>query len=266
MSSPTPSNDTGTNAGTPHRRPPHRPASAAEVRNISKSHSDESLKQRNDSVQPPKVAAAQNTRPDVVVPQLIVSHQLDYYQDQPLSGQAQRQETSSRDDSDRTTLRPDHGQQRPEHSSQSERDTSGTSEAKTTVSRVPNGENSPPLTGKDSAYSSVSGASFASPIVVQPRSASSQSSYPRAQFGLFPSSAPSTPMHSMSGRYGAMSPALTSPKPPDQSAPQPVHQRSQSSLDSHTPTSRRLLRKSSLSSLKKLFSKKKHASVETITE
>ena len=216
------------------------------------------MKKRNDSVQPPGPVSAQNTRPDVVVPQLIVSHQLDYYQDRPVAGQDQRPETISRDDSDRPTIRPNHGQ-RSEHPSQSERDTNGTPEPKRP-------ENSPPLTGKDSAYSSMSGASFASPTAVQSRSASSQSSYPRAQFGLFPSSTPSTPMHSMSGRHGAVSPALVSPRPPDQSAHQPVHQRSQSSLDSHTPTSRRLLRKSSLSSLKKLFSKKKHGSVETITE
>ena len=235
------------------------------MRRVANSYSDESLKKRNDSVQPPGAASVQNSRPDVVVPQLIVSHQLDYYQDQPVARQDQRQETTSRDDSDRPTIRPNHGQ-RSEPPSQSERDTNGTPEPKRIAPRMPKGENSPPLTGKDSAYSSVSGASFASPSVVQSRSASSQSSYPRAQFGLFPSSTPSTPMHSMSGRHGAMSPALVSPRPPDQSASQPVHQRSQSSLDNHTPTSRRLLRKSSLSSLKKLFSKKKHGSVETITE
>jgi hypothetical protein len=266
MSSPTPSNDTGPTAGTPQRRPPPRSASAADIRRVVDAHSDESLKHRNGSVQPPRAASAQNSRPDVVIPRLLISHQLDYDQDQPLSGQDQRQQTTSRSDSDRTTLRPHHGQQRPEHPLQCVRDTTGTPEPKRIAPRVPKEENSPPLTGKDSAYSSVSGASFASPTVVHPRSASSQSSYPRAQFGLFPSSAPSTPMHSMSARHGAMSPALVSSRSQDQSAPQPVHQRSQSSLDSHVPTSRRLLRKSSLSSLKKLFSKKKYGSVETIVE
>lgn len=126
---------------------------------------------------------------------------------------------------------------------------------------------SPPLTGKDSAYSSVSGNSFASPAAALPRSASAQSAHPRAQFGLFPSSNPSTPKHSMSGRHGALSPPLTSPsqRPPDQHAPQAVP-RSQSSFDNYSSSSRRLLRKSSLSSLKRLFSKKKHGSVDTIAE
>jgi hypothetical protein len=124
---------------------------------------------------------------------------------------------------------------------------------------------SPPLTGKDSAYSSVSGGSFASPAAALPRSASAQSAYPRAQFGLFPSSNPGTPKHSVSGRHGALSPALPSPRPPGQQVPQTV-QRSQSSFDNYSSSSRRLLKKSSLSSLKRLFSKKKHGGVDTIAE
>lgn len=125
-------------------------------------------------------------------------------------------------------------------------------------------EHSPPLTGKDSAYSSVSGGSFASPAAVHPRSASSQGSYSRPQFGLFPSSVPSTPQRSISGRYGALSPGFPSPKAPDQPAYQPI-QRSQSAMDSHA-SSRKLLKKSSLSSLKRLFTKKKHGAVESIAE
>jgi hypothetical protein len=127
---------------------------------------------------------------------------------------------------------------------------------------------SPPLTGKDSAYSSVSGTSYASPTSVHPRSASAQSSlHPRAQFGLFPSSVPSTPKHStMSGRYGAVSPALTARRAPEP-APPFAPLRASTSLDNHLPSSRnRLLKKSSLSSLKRLFSKKKHSSVDTIVE
>ena len=123
---------------------------------------------------------------------------------------------------------------------------------------------SPLLTGKDSAYSSISGASFASPTTVHPRSASSQSSYPRPQFGLFPSSTPGTPKQStMSGRFGAMSPTLSSPVVPDVTY---LPQRAQTSLDNHNPPPRRLLKKSSLSSLKRLFSKRKYGNVETIVE
>jgi hypothetical protein len=70
------------------------------------------------------------------------------------------------------------------------------------ATKMDNGDLSPPLTGKDSAYSSVSGASVASPAGGSARS-------PQAQFGLFPSSTRSTPKGSISGRYGAMSPALS---------------------------------------------------------
>jgi hypothetical protein len=136
---------------------------------------------------------------------------------------------------------------------------------------------SPLLTGKDSAYSSISGASFASPTAAHPRSQSSQSAYPRAQFGLFPSSSPSTPKQStmsMSGRFGAMSPASSrfgamSPAPNSPMVPDTTYlpQRAQTSLSNNMPPPRRsLMKKSSLSSLKRLFSKRKHGAVDTIAE
>jgi hypothetical protein len=127
-------------------------------------------------------------------------------------------------------------------------------------------EHSPPLTGKDSAYSSVSGGSLTSPTAAHPRSASAQSSYaPRAHFGLFPSSSPSTPKQSISGRHGAMSPAFSSSQ--SQQAAYLPAPRAQTSLDNYnTPSSRRLLKKSSLSSLKRLFSKKRHGGIEAIVE
>ncbi|KAF2869072.1 hypothetical protein BDV95DRAFT_499064 [Massariosphaeria phaeospora] len=160
------------------------------------------------------------------------------------------------DDSDRTVRGDSH---RPDHPAN--RDTIG---PKRLFLRVGKGDHSPPLTGKDSAYSSVSGGSFASPTILHPRSASSLSSHPRAQFGLFPSSMPSTPKP-MAGRHGAMSPALTLPTPSEQ-APQ-SRPRAQTSLDyNHNPPSRSLLKKSSLSSLKRLFSKKRQGSVDTIAE
>ncbi|KAF2641213.1 hypothetical protein P280DRAFT_398664 [Massarina eburnea CBS 473.64] len=125
-------------------------------------------------------------------------------------------------------------------------------------------EYSPPLTGKDSAYSSVSGGSVVSPTSAHPRSASAQSSYPRAQFGLFPISTPSTPKQSVPGRYGATSPEPNSSLRPDD--PLYVPPRAYTSPESHNPPPRRLLRKSSLSSLKRLFTKKKSSGVETIVE
>ncbi|OCL14851.1 hypothetical protein AOQ84DRAFT_370906 [Glonium stellatum] len=109
-----------------------------------------------------------------------------------------------------------------------------------------NGEGSPPLTAQDSAYSSVSAGSFASPAVSQPPLLS-----PRVTLGLFPSSMPQTPKFSPSGRNGSAIdlPTYTSSSLPDQ--------RSRSQLGSRGSASNRLLKKPSLSSLKKFFTRKK---------
>ena len=123
-------------------------------------------------------------------------------------------------------------------------------------------EQSPPLSGNDSAYSS--GGSFASPTITHPRSASSLSGYVRPQLGLFPSSAPSTPKNSLNGRLGALSPAPLSAHPSER--PYSPLERSQSAFDHHNSSSRRLLKKSSLSSLKKFFGKKKQGTVDAIPE
>ncbi|KAF2704187.1 hypothetical protein K504DRAFT_390870 [Pleomassaria siparia CBS 279.74] len=268
MPSPSPTNEAVPDAGTPPRHASNsnrRPPSIGEMRAVK---SEESLKQQQQQQQQQQrkeraraqspLSTSVQTRSDVLVPQLVVSPQMEYYQHAPRDD---LDHTTSlgpghapRDDLDHTSLRPGHAPQG---------DTNETRGHSTTNSRGTKEDHSPPLTGKDSAYSSVSSGSFASPTSVQPRSASAQSAHPRAQFGLFPSSAPSTPMHSTSGRYGAMSPALVSPRPQDY----PVYQRSQSALDIHTPpSSRRLLKKSSLSSLKRLFSKRKPGSVDTIKE
>jgi hypothetical protein len=124
-------------------------------------------------------------------------------------------------------------------------------------------EGSPLLTGNDSAYSS--GGSFPSPTVLHPRSASSQSSYGRAQFGLFPSSVPGTPKPSLNGRHGALSPLSFAHSPHSSDQPNRPIPRSQSALDTHASSSRRLLKKSSFSSLKKLFGKKKQ-NIDAIPE
>ncbi|KAF2751642.1 hypothetical protein M011DRAFT_394330 [Sporormia fimetaria CBS 119925] len=136
--------------------------------------------------------------------------------------------------------------------------------------KSPKDDLSPPLTGKDSAYSSVSGVSSApsagapASSAALPRAPSAQASHPRAQFGLFPSS-PGTPKNSVSGRHGALSPVPPSVRLAEQPAPQSLP-RSQSAFDNYTSSSKRLLKKSSLSSLKRLFSKKKHSSADTIAE
>jgi len=263
MPSPPTGSDGGADAGTPPSRLSTKPAHGNQTRNSENSDSDESLK-RHDTAES-ATTIPQTSSTDAAASHRNVDPLRPHGQDHP-SGQNGHEEVPPRGDTDRTTPRPIYGQQT-EHTSQSDSDTNVTIVPDRIAAKEGKGEHSPPLTGKDSAYSSMSGGSFASPTGVQPRSASSQSSYPRAQFGLFPSSGPSTPKHSISGRHGAMSPALTSPRPIEERAYTPV-QRSQTSLDNHpTSASRgRLLKKSSLSSLKRLFSKKKHGSVDTIAE
>jgi hypothetical protein len=127
-------------------------------------------------------------------------------------------------------------------------------------SKMETGEHSPPLTGKDSAYSSVSGVSVASP------GGSATTRSPKAQFGLFPSSAQSTPKGSMSGRYGAMSPALSSmePRSAQSSAPPSRPETAVSSFSDMS--SKRLSKRSSFTSLKRLFTKKRSDGINSIPE
>ncbi|XPS91500.1 hypothetical protein M3J09_000918 [Ascochyta lentis] len=90
-----------------------------------------------------------------------------------------------------------------------------------------------------------------------PRSASSN-----AQFGLFPSSAQHTPKQSLSGRLGNMSPAssnLRSVKSADQPDRPPT------STSHYSDTSKRLLKRGSLQSLRQFFTKKKN-DIHTIAE
>lgn len=119
---------------------------------------------------------------------------------------------------------------------------------------------SPPKTAKDSAYSSLSGASIMSPStsIATPRSASSN-----AHFGLFPSSAQHTPKQSLSGRMGSMTPtssnlrSVKSAEPPD---------RPPTSTSNYSETtSKRLLKRGSLQSLRRFFTKKKN-DIHTIAE
>ncbi|KAF2008218.1 hypothetical protein P154DRAFT_516921 [Amniculicola lignicola CBS 123094] len=241
---------------------------AAQIRPVAKSDSDDSLQERADNAELSKTNSASTI--DVNPPRR--NHLMQPEHDRSASRSASRHreqdQLHSRDASADTTPRPDRRPSDPHHNS----DVNDTPASKRIVVRGGKGDHSPPLTGKDSAYSSVSGGSFASPIVQHPRSASAQSSHPRAQFGLFPSSAPSTPHQSLSGRYGAMSPALSPALSPPMSSEQSSFrsvQRSQTSLDNYnssSSSSRRLLRRTSLSSLRRLFSKKKQSTVDTIAE
>lgn len=119
---------------------------------------------------------------------------------------------------------------------------------------------SPPITAKDSAYSSLSGASIMSPAsTAPPRSASSN-----AQFGLFPSSAQHTPKQSISGRLGIMTPTSTSNLRSVKSAEPP--ERPPTSLSTYSEsTNKRLLKRSSLQSIRRFFTKKKN-DIDTIAE
>ncbi|KAF2827537.1 hypothetical protein CC86DRAFT_212514 [Ophiobolus disseminans] len=125
--------------------------------------------------------------------------------------------------------------------------------SKRVSTKMERGELSPPLTGKDSAYSSVSGAS---PTALPSRSTSVMSSHPQAQFGLFPSSARSTPKGSISGRFGAMSPALSQPPRSARSSAPPSRPETAVSNFSDA-SSKRLSKRSSFTSLKRFFTKKR---------
>ncbi|KAH8724650.1 hypothetical protein GQ44DRAFT_617897 [Phaeosphaeriaceae sp. PMI808] len=126
------------------------------------------------------------------------------------------------------------------------------------LSKLEQGEQSPPLTGKDSAYSSLSGVSVASPSTATTRS-------PTAQFGLFPNSARSTPKGSISGRYGAMSPAFSPPPGSAQSSAPPSRPDTANSGFSQA-SGKRLSKRSSFTSLKRLFTKKRSGDINPIPE
>ncbi|KAJ4365873.1 hypothetical protein N0V83_008495 [Neocucurbitaria cava] len=143
-----------------------------------------------------------------------------------------------------------------------------TEETLSTPQRLSVKPDSPPLTGKDSAYSSVSGASGMSPTVASPRSASSMSSRQTAQFGLFPTRN-LTPKGSISGRLGAMSPAFSQTSRSTKPAETPTASRPNTSFSNYSDASstKRLSKRSSFSSLKRLFTKKKSSGeIDTIAE
>ncbi|KAF1920398.1 hypothetical protein BDU57DRAFT_13523 [Ampelomyces quisqualis] len=124
--------------------------------------------------------------------------------------------------------------------------------------RDENGEVSPPLTGKDSAYCSVSDASVASHTSTKTRLST-------AQFGLFPSSTRSTPKESISGRYGAMSPALSQdPRSAQSWAPSSRPGTAASSFSD--TSSKRLSKRNSFTSLKRFFTKKRSGDINSIPE
>lgn len=138
-----------------------------------------------------------------------------------------------------------------------------TSEEKIVVPdrRDTKGPFSPPLTGKDSAYSSVSGASAMSPAGASPRSGSVASS---PHFALFPSRTLTTPKGSISSRLGTMSPATDMSQSPRQ---HDLPARAPSAMSNFTDTqNKRLSKRNSFTSLKRFFSKKKSNGIDSIAE
>jgi hypothetical protein len=179
--------------------------------------------------------------------------QAEYYQE-AWRNDGQRGRAASQAEPRRTDN--DFGHRR-NHSNQSTEDTL-TSIPKRFATKMENGDLSPPLTGKDSAYASVSGASVASPTGAPARS-------PQAQFGLFPSSTRSTPKGSVSGRYGAMSPAPSQESRSAQSSAPPS--RPDTAVSSLPDvSSKRLSKRSSFTSLKRLFTKKRSDTINSIPE
>jgi len=189
-----------------------------------------------------------------------VKAQPQYYQ-QTWHNEEQRGRATPQADSGRTSRMFGH---RRNFSNNSTEETSAPV-AERQPTRVEHGQLSPPLTGKDSAYSSVYGAS---PTAVPSRSASAMSSHPQAQFGLFPSSARTTPKGSMSGRYGAMSPVLSPPlRSAKSSAPPSRPDTAVSNFSDASASSKRLSKRSSFTSLRRLFTKKRTAdNIDSIAE
>jgi hypothetical protein len=125
---------------------------------------------------------------------------------------------------------------------------------------------SPPLTAKDSAYSSVSDASAMSPGYGSPRSASSMSSRQTAQFGLFPTRNLNTPKGSISSNLGSTrSPVLDSSEPFSKPAEMPNRPHTSMSTYQDGPA-KRLSKRSSFKSHKRLFTKKKSGDIGPIAE
>jgi hypothetical protein len=156
--------------------------------------------------------------------------------------------TSPQSDENRTIRVVHHHQ--PSHSSRTDSDGPPSSKKE---------DYSPPLTAKDSAYSSVSGASVASPTMPPPRTASSVSSHPPAQFALFPSSSKG----SISGRSGVATPlssnlrAVKSAEPPN---------RPDTSISNYDDMPiKRLSKRGSLSSIRRFFTRRR-GDIHTIAE
>ena len=126
---------------------------------------------------------------------------------------------------------------------------------------------SPPLTGNDSAYSSLDGASF-SPMLTSPRSASSLSSRQNANLGLFPSSNLHSPIQGTTPtRLGALSPTSGPMLRSVKSDVTPSSTRPSTSV-SAVPTmqSRKVSKRNSLMSLKRLFTRRQVQEITPIAE
>lgn len=251
------------------------------MRTVFHSDSEESLQQPRKSRQPPMATATstQTSRSDVTV----------LPPDHPKNPDRRQSDAAVEAPAERMSLRqvPSHTRdsagQTPENLSfaASPQPSSRPTPSHIDTAKDLGATQSPPLPANDSAYSSVSDSSFASPLATAiPRCASSQSLHtPRAQFGLFPSSTPSTPKLTakfplsggLSVRHGTLSPSPMSKTVVEEvQMQQPVMPpaRSQSSMTNHSSassSSRRLLKKGSLSSIKRLFSKRKNV-VDSIAE
>ena len=257
MTSPMNGSETPSDAETPQRYsqvPKPIAQTQPDLHNTSDSAA-ETPKRSEDST---STSATSNT--DVDVRRQPASKQPEYYHETWHSDD-QRGRAAPQVDTGRTSRLFGHRQNVPSHSTKS------TEETLSTPKRLSTKPDSPPLTGKDSAYSSVSGASGMSPTVASPRSASSMSSRQTAQFGLFPSRN-LTPKGSISGRLGTMSPGfgqtMRSAKPTET----PTASRPATSLSSYSDasSSKRLSKRSSFSGLKRLFTKKRSGDIDSIAE
>jgi hypothetical protein len=248
--------ETPASAGTPQRHSTikAKPQHQSDIVNASDS-TTETPKRSEDSA---STSATSNT--DVDVPNQ--TKQPEHY-DEAWHNEDQVRRAAPQAEPSRTSRLFGH---RRDMSSLSNTSTEEKSSATKRLSTKPDkGDYSPLRTGKDSAYSSVYGASAMSPTVATPRSTSSTSSRQTAQFGLFPSSNLSTPKGSISSRLGTISPAFGQSQQFGKASEMPSRPQTAMSTLSDA-SSKRLSKRSSFSSLKRLFTKKKSGDIGTIAE
>lgn len=257
MLSSAPGSEVHSGADTPQRRSVAQPKVQQQVEAINNSDSTTETPKRSEE----STSTTATSVLDIDVPPDTNQKQPEYYQE-TWHNDSQRGRASPQVDTSRTRRLFGHRRDPPASSNTATEERWETPQRESV--KPEKGELSPPWTGKDSAYSSVSGASAMSPTMTTSRSASAMSSH-TAQFGLFPSRNLSTPKGSISGRLGATSPTMSQSSRSTKISE--TLSRPPTSMSTFSETSsKRLSKRSSFSTLRRLFTKKKSGEIGTIVE